>query len=291
LPAGGLTPLLYAVREGCTACTQLLIEAGADLNLADPDGVTPLVMATLNAHWDSAKLLIEAGAHLDKWDIWGRSPLYSAVDYSTLPHGGRADRLSSDLATPLEIIELLLAKGANPNLQLKLFPPYRALGPDRGADQLLRTGSTPLFRAARGGDLPVVDLLIRYGVNIELPNENGVTPLIVAAGYRQSAIDTRGRFRDEPQAYAVTKRLLEAGADPDAAEEFGQTAIFGAATNGWNTIVQLLADNGADLRHEDNGGSTVLDAAMGRAGRFGRGSGGDQHLDTAALIERLLALQ
>jgi ankyrin repeat protein len=291
LPAGGLTPLLYAAREGCTACTRYLIEAGADLNLADPDGVTPLLMANLNAHWDSAKLLINAGAHPDKWDIWGRSPLYSAVDYNTLPHGGRADRLSADLATPVEIIELLLEKGANPNLQLKLFPPYRALGPDRGADQLLRTGTTSLFRAARGGDLEVVDLLIRHGANIELPNENGVTPLIVAAGYRQSAIDTRGRFRDEPQAYAVTKRLLDAGADPNATEEFGQTAIFGAATNGWNSVVQLLADNGADLKHQDNGGSTVLDAAMGRGGRFGRGSGGDQHLDTAALIEKLLATQ
>jgi ankyrin repeat protein len=291
LPAGGLTPLLYAAREGCTACTQRLIDAGADLDMADPDGVTPLLMANLNAHWDSAKLLIEAGAHLDKWDIWGRSPLYSAVDYSTLPHGGRADRLSADLTTPLEIIELLLQQGANPNLQLKLFPPYRALGPDRGADQLLRTGSTALFRAARGGDLPAVDLLLRYGANIELPNENGVTPLIVAAGYRQSAIDTRGRFRDEQQAYAVTERLLAAGADVNATEEFGQTAIFGAATNGWNSIVQLLADQGADLRHQDNGGSTVLDAAMGRAGRFGRGSGGDQHLETAALIESLLAAQ
>ncbi|MBT6143711.1 hypothetical protein HOH51_04355, partial [bacterium] len=128
LPAGGLTPLLYAAREGCSECTRLLIEAGADINKTDPESITPLLMANLNANWDSAKLLIEAGAWLDKWDFYGRNPLYAAVDYSTLPHGGRSDRLSDDLTTAQEIIALVLEKGGNPNLQLKLFPPYRALG-------------------------------------------------------------------------------------------------------------------------------------------------------------------
>jgi uncharacterized protein len=289
LPAGGFTPLLYAAREGCTLCTQYLIEAGADINKPDPEGVTPLVMANLNAKWDSAKLLLEAGANPDKWDIYGRSPLYTAVDYNTLPHGGRADRLSEDLTTSFEIIQMILDKGANPNLQLKLFPPYRALGADRGADGLLKTGATALFRAARGGDAPVVKLLIEKGALLELPNEDDVTPLIVAAGYRASAIDTRGRFRTEQEAFEVTRILLEAGAEPNAVESAGQTAIFGAATNGWNTLVQLLADHGADLEHKDSAGNNVVDAAMGRAGRFGRGSGGEEHLETAALIEKLIA--
>jgi ankyrin repeat protein len=289
LPAGGFTPLLYAAREGCTLCTQYLIEAGAELNKTDPEGITPLVMANLNAKWDSAKLLLEAGANPDKWDIYGRSPLYTAVDYNTLPHGGRADRLSSDLTTSFEIIQLILAKGGNPNLQLKLFPPYRNLGADRGADGLLRTGVTALFRAARGGDAAVVDLLIKNGARIDLPNEDDVTPLIVAAGFRASPIDTRGRFRTEQEAFEVTRLLLEAGADVNAVESIGQTAVFGAATQGWNTVVQLLADFGADLEHKDNFGNNVVDAAMGRAGRFGRGSGGDEHVDTAALIEKLIA--
>ena len=100
LPVGGLTPLLYAAREGCTECVAQLIKSGADLNLPDPDGVTPLVMAGLNARWDSMKLLLEAGANPDKWDVYGRNPLYMVADYNTLPHGGRADRLSEDLTTP-----------------------------------------------------------------------------------------------------------------------------------------------------------------------------------------------
>lgn len=288
LPPGGMTPLLYAAREGCTACVAALIKAGAQLNKADPDGVTPLVMAGLNARWDSMRLLLEAGANPDKWDIYGRNPLYTAVDYNTLPHGGRADRLSGDLTTPLEIAELILAKGGNVNLQLKLFPPYRALGPDRGADGLLRTGATALFRAARGGDVPMMELLIKHGVLVELPNEDGVTPLLVAAGFRQSAIDTRGRFRDEAQALAATRVLLDAGADPNLPENNGQTPVFGAATQGWNSVVQLLAERGADLAHKDKSGATPLDAAMGRAGVIAR-SAGEQHLETAALIEKLLA--
>lgn len=292
LPPGGMTPLHYAAREGCAPCADLLVQAGADVDKADPEGVTPLVMANLNAQWDTAKVLIEAGANLDKWDIYGRSPLYTAVDYNTLPHGGRADRPADDLTTNLEIIQLILDRGGNPNLQLKLYPPYRNLGADRGADALLRTGATALFRAARGGDVEVTRLLLEKGALVDLPNEDAITPLMVAAGYRTSNVDTRGKFRTEKQAHEVAKLLLKAGADPNAVEGLqGQTALFGAATNGWNSMVQLLAEHGADLQHKDNSGATALDAAMGRGGRFGRGDGGDAHPETAALLQQLITEQ
>ncbi len=80
---GGLTPLLFAAREGCIDCMQALLDKHADIDLPDPDGTTALIMALLNYHWDAAKFLIEAGADVNLWDIYGQTPLYVAVDMNT----------------------------------------------------------------------------------------------------------------------------------------------------------------------------------------------------------------
>src|SRR5688572_18449275 len=136
--AGGLTALLYASREGCVECVKAMVAGGVDLNMQDPQGVTALIMATQNLQFDTAAVLIKAGADVNRWDLWGRTPLYMTVDVNTLPHGGRADLPSLDQNTGLDVIRMLLEAGANPNLQLKLFPPYRNQGNDRGLDGIDR---------------------------------------------------------------------------------------------------------------------------------------------------------
>ncbi len=166
---------------------QGLAEGEADINLPDPDGLTPLVLALTNMRFDFAAMLIEAGADVNKWDFWGRTPLYSAVDLNTLPRGGRPDLPSTDHLTGYDIEELLLAKGANPNIQLKLRPPYRNGVFDRGGDQIISTGATPLLVAAKIGDSKSVALLLKHGAIVDLPNSNGVTPYMAAAGVGQSA--------------------------------------------------------------------------------------------------------
>ncbi len=121
-PFGGLTPLLFAAREGCLECARTLVEGGAKLDLPDPKGVTPLFLAIDNFHFDLAKYLIEKGANPNKWDWWGRTPLYSAVD---VEHGAaRRPRRICRRPTPRRastIIELLLKAGAWPNVQLKML--------------------------------------------------------------------------------------------------------------------------------------------------------------------------
>lgn len=288
LMSGGFTPLLYATRQGCLDCVKALIDAGAKMELTDPDGVTPLLSALLNAHFDTAKYLLEQGANPNKWDFWGRTPLYLAVDFNTLPHGGRPDRPSLDDTSGLEMIDLLLAAGANPNAQLKLFPPYRSLRMDRGADSTLEIGATPLLRAARGADIAAIERLVAKGALVDLPQREGITPLMVAVGAGANSIDTRGKFRTELDALATGEALLAAGADLGARDERGRTALHYAAAIGYTSVVTLLVERGADVRAADADGVTPLDAANGKLRGRGRGAGA-VHPATVAALEGVLA--
>jgi len=295
--AGGLTPLLYASREGCVECVKAMVAGGVDLNMQDPQGVTALIMATQNLQFDTAAVLIKAGADVNRWDLWGRTPLYMTVDVNTLPHGGRADRPSLDENTGLDVIRMLLEAGANPNLQLKLFPPYRNQGNDRGLDGMLTIGTTPLLRAAKALDAPAVKLLVDHGARLDLPNNRGFTPIMAAAGMGSSDADTRGYYtnaEDTAQRSVDTLRiLLDAGADVNSKNPQGLTPLHEAARWGWNAAVQFLVDRGADLNAKSRGADgkekTVIDSAMGRNGGNSRGGARiDVHEDTAKLLEDLM---
>jgi len=289
-PAGGFTPLLYAARKGCVECARILVEEGhADINLTDPDRVSPLLLATINLNFDTAAWLVQHGADVNKWDTWGRSPIYEAVDMNTLPTGGRADRPSADRTSGTELIEMLLKAGANPNLQLKLFPPYRSLRDDRGADGLLTTGATPLLRAAKAGDVAAIKLLLAAGALVDLPTATGVTPLLAAAGIGSSGLDTRARYRTEQRAVEAAKLLLDAGADINARDKSGSTALHAAAGAGWNKLVETLAAYHADLFAKDARGRTALDLTGGEAGSTGRAASIEASPETEALLRRLMA--
>ena len=288
-PAGGLTALLFAARQGCTDCVKFLVEAGADKNLTDPDGVSPMLMAIDNFHFDVAAYLLAKGANPNQWDRWGRTPLYVAVDLDTLPFGGRPDRRSLDATTSLKMVELLLQAGANPNAQLKLFPPYRHVGADRGSDLMLTIGATALLCAAKDADAPAIRLLLAHGANPELPNNADITPLMAAAGVGSNDIDTRGHFKTQEQAIESIELLLAAGADINAADTQGRTPLHGAAYWGWNDVVKFLAAHNANLDAKDAKGKTAIDSAMGRAEGHGRGGQNvEVHEETAQLLQQLM---
>lgn len=288
---GGFTPLLYAAREGCAECARALVEGGADIDLISPDSITPLVMAITNIHWDTAAYLIEAGADVNRWDLWGRNPLYQAVDVNTTPRGGRPDLPSTDATTGLQVIEMLLERGANINMQLKLFAPYRAVGPDRGGDPALTVGATPLLRAVKGGDVAATELLLRYDPMLELPNMNGLTPLMAAAGAGYGGADTRGRFMTEQQGLAEVRLLLDAGANINAKDNTGRTALHGATQRGWAEMIRFLVENGADVNAADNNGMTAHDIAAGiRRGPGGFGPPPDPKPEIAAVLVDLGAV-
>jgi ankyrin repeat protein len=217
--------------------------------------------------------------------------LYCAVDMNTIPHGGRADGPSLDETTPLEIVQMLLDKGANPNLQLKLLPPYRSVGADRGVDTMLTIGVTPLLRAAKALDAPAIKLLLAHGALPNLGSLRGFTPTMAAAGLGSVDADTRGTYTTpdvQQRSLASLELLLVAGGEINATDSRGQTPLHGAAFWGWNEVVQFLVNQGANLNATDRQGKTPIDSAMGRAGGNSRGGQRiDVHEDTAALLKKL----
>jgi ankyrin repeat protein len=287
MPRGGWTPLLFAARDGALDAARVLIEAGADLNAQDPDLVPPVIAALVNGHFDVAKLLIERGADVRLSDRWGRTALWAVVDMHTPLASTRPEVREPGVVTARDVLELLLAQGADVNASLVLFPPYRSLA-DRGNDLLLTIGATPLVRAAKAADVAAMRLLMQKGADVHAATVDGITPVLAASGVGSRDSDTRGRYRTQRDAVTAVTLLLDAGADVNAADSRGQTPLHGAAFWGFNDLVRLLVSRGASIDAKDRQGRTPVDSAMGRAG--GNGFGGnriDVHADTAALLETL----
>lgn len=289
LPPGGRTPLLFAAREGCVNCVPLLLQAGAEIDTTTPDGISGTVLALINGHYDTAAALIEGGADPNLIDYTGRGALYSAIDFNTMPSSNRpAPQVLENQHSALDIAVMLLERGADPNAQLQQQAPYRAKL-DRGNDTVLTTGTTPLLRAAKAGDIAAMKVLLAKGADPTLTTKAGVNALMLAAGLGTAEQDTTGRYKTQPQAIEAISILLDAGFDIDATDTRGKTALHGAALQGYDDVVRALARFGATLDIADNEGFTPLDTALGLAGGWGfAGEDSVVQASTAALLEELL---
>ncbi len=274
---GGFTALLFAARQGSVEAAQALIAAGADMNLTEPDfGLSPLIEAIYNDHYDLAALLAEKGAKLD-------GALYVAVEMHNLDYfGNRPRKPVTDKLDELAFIKLLLARGADPNSVLKTkLPARQTQGPVN-----VPAGATPFYRAARSADLAVMRLLLEKGADANKPTTDHTTPL-AAAATGQGARFSGGEDRPEAEFIEALKLCVDKGADVNAANDRGDTAMHGAAARGADQIIQFLADHGAKMDLKNKAGRTPLDIAMGIGGVAN--TGGSIHPSTGELIRRLMA--
>ena len=272
LPRGGWTPLLYAAQQGAVDAARALADAGADLNVTDPNGTSALVEAIINLHFDLAGVLIDKGANPDVAEVTGMSALYAAVDMHTLAETvGRPNPKPHDTLDSPDIVKALLVHGVAPNARLK-SPILDRVHNDGNSDAALGDGATPLMRAAKQDDVSVMRMLLDGGADVNLATKRGMSPLMFAASRAGGARSPSAPGVDQDPAKAVVL-CLDRGAHIDAADETGQTALHYAASLAGEDVVRLLAERGADLFAKDRQGRTPLDAALSGGGRGGRNAG------------------
>jgi ankyrin repeat protein len=282
LPRGAMTALMFAARDGGLEAVRVLCDAGAQLDLTDPDGTSALSMAIINGHYDVAALMVEKGADPNVADASGMGALYAVVDMRTTGRMiNRPSRKPTDEFDSLALAKLLLEHRANPNAQLRtpLLQRYHNPG-----DPQLDAGATPLMRAAKSLDLPAVRLLLDKGANPNAMTKAYLTAVMFAAG----AATGRNREADALQAIAL---CVKSGADVNAFNSNGQTALHFAAERGADALVKSLVEQGAELDLVDKDGRTPLDVAMGVPASTFQGRRGAPaatvHQSTATLLRQL----
>jgi uncharacterized protein len=272
----GFTPLLFAVREGRTGVVRALLKAGADVNetvqtrqttarrlgyRGPRAGTSALILAVANAHYEVAAFLLDSGA--DPNAIGPGYTALHAVSWVRKPGLGDNDPApyGSGNMTSLELVKKLVAKGANLNARMTRHV-------NVGLTSLNTKGATPFFLAARTADAELMRALAALGADPLLPNADNSTPLMAAAG-----LGTRSPGEDagtESEVVEALQAALDLGADINAVDNNGETAMHGAAYKNLPGAVRFLASKGAKIdvwNRKNKQGWTPLTIAEGH--RFG----------------------
>jgi uncharacterized protein len=273
----GWTPLLFAVRDGHIEAVQTLLHAGADVNDAlpantggarrrpegapggadDPRGLSALHLAVASRHYELAALLLEKGA-----DPNAAGPGWTALHHLTWVRrpgqgtNGPPPRGSGQMDS-VELIRRLARAGANLDARVTRKP-------SAGTTALNFVGGTAFFLAARTADVEMMRLLVELGADPRIPNEDGTTPLMAAAG-----AGTHSPGEDpglESEALEAVKLTLALGNDVNVVDKNGNTAMHGAAYKQLPSVVKFLSENGAKVEiwnRKNSSGWTPLRIAAG----------------------------
>jgi len=309
---GGLTALLHAAREGNVESVMALLDAGADIDRVSlGDETSPILIATINGHFDLALMLLERGANPDLASDAGTTPLYAAINTHWAPKARYPQQRAYEQqeASYLDVMEALLEAGAHPNPRTTRHLWYMGYTFDQL--DVNTSGSTPFWRAAYATDVPAMELLVRYGADVNMgtlvqsdgraredgtldpsgqppvkAGDTGVLPIHAASGvgYGEGYAGNAHRHVEDGWLPAV-KYLVEVhGADVNARDLNGYTPIHHAAARGDNELIMYLVSKGADVMVLSRRGQTTVDMANGPVQRI------SPFPETIALLESMGAI-
>ena len=286
---GGFTALLIAAREDEPALVGHLLAADADVNATTPDGLAPLHVAAVRGHAALAAALLEHGADPNA-DGPGYTALHWAAGSWHTELTGRLRGIDTDADAEwrslnglrggkLALVDALLAHGADPDVRLRRVPPQFGFASARFRVSLV--GATPFLLAAMDADVEVMRRLAGVGADTRAATDEDTTPLMVAAGLGQVPAETRVTA---DRSLEAVRLVLALGADVDAVNQAGRTALHGAAHIRSDAIVRLLVERGASVNVGDERGITPLMIAEGGGHVLLPGLGGGS---TAELLRAL----
>jgi ankyrin len=255
IPHGGGTALLFAARAGDLASAKLLAAAGANVNDRDAWGVSATVLAAHSGYRELVKFLLDKGA----------APNAAAAGFAALHEAiMRRDE---------EMVDALLAHGADPNLSLRTWTPMRRSSRDFHFDPAL-VGATPFWLAARFSEPGIMRLLVKHGADPLATHrseyvEGGrykqrtevTTALMAAVGMGGGTAWVQPALEDrEALTLEAVKLAVELRVDVNAANTDGRTALDAAKALRYEAVVQFLTARGARpggrARQETSGDGT-----------------------------------
>ena len=316
---GGFSALHYAARNGHLEAANALVRAGSDVNQMSGDESTPLLVAVINGNYDLAADLLEAGADPNLLSDDGAGPLFAAlnIEWSLRTWYPQPQAFRQQGATYLDLMELLLDRGADPNARTTTHIWYAAYNAGRmGVDF---AGATPFWRAAYAADVKAMKLLLEHGADPDIwtynmvrpprtfpgapppppqndePEEDpsglppvpnggpGVHPLHAASGVGFGTSRVAQTHRHVPDGWLPAIRYLveELGVDPNIRDKDGYAPIHHAAARGDNETILYLVSQGADVTLISRRGQTTADLANSPEQRA------QPHPRTVALLEKL----